>query len=582
MPYLELEEPEGEIEPGEVDLPIPGGMTLRDYQKRAILAVEDGWATYKRQLVVMATGTGKTVTFSKIAQDEVRRGRKVVIVCHTEELIAQAADKLLRCTGIVAGIEKADEYASASDSVVVASIQTLSRENRLLGFPQDHFGLVIIDECHRSLSVTHLRVINYFHFGERSLDPDWVAPLPGEPCERFARILGFTATADRGDRRNLGQIYDHCPRECEFGLLEACREGYLVRPVAKLLPLKIDVEGVKMRGRDLDSQEVAERLTPLLNEIARQIRIEAWDRKTIVWLPSIDSARRLSEALAATGLKANFVSGECPDRAEKIEAFRQAGPGSVMCNAMLLTEGVDIVDVDCGCMLRVTTIRSLLAQAMGRGMRVLPGVIDGLETAAERLAAIAKSAKRMMLILDFTWVSTRLDLVKPVDLVIQRPDLRKQAEETAERTGITDLLDLEATASRDLLVSLQEAAKKHARKAARTLDPLAWAVELGDARLAAYEPETELERRPPTEGMLNFLRRQRIDVSQVTCFGLAREMIARITNRFRMDLATPHQLHFLAQLGFDREKAVVLSQRDATATIDALLSEKKNRHAQRK
>ena len=580
MPYLELEEPEGEIEPGEVDLPIPGGMTLRDYQKRAILAVEEGWATYKRQLVVMATGAGKTIIFAQITEREVRKGRRVLILCHTEELLDQAADKLKRAAGLDAGREKADEYASASDMVVIASIQTLSRENRLLGFAQDHFGLVIADECHRSLSVSYKRILDYFHFGERSLDLDWTAPLPGEDAPRFARILGVTATADRGDRRNLGSQYDHC---CfEFGLLEACREGYLVRPKVRNIPLRIDLTGVKVRGSDLDASEVAERLTPFIAEIARHLAIECSDRKTVCFLPSVESARMLAQACAAAGLDASFVSGACPDRAEKVAAFRAKGRGSLVACAMLLLEGWDDPPVSAVCVLRPTKIRSLFVQAVGRASRTLDGTLDGLATREERLAAIAASAKPDMLIVDFLWTTDRLDLVKPVDLVIQRPDLRKQAEETAERTGITDLLDLEATASRDLLVSLQEAAKKHARKAARTLDPLAWAVELGDARLAAYEPETELERRPPTEGMLNFLRRQRIDVSQVTCFGLAREMIARITNRFRMDLATPHQLHFLAQLGFDREKAVVLSQRDATATIDALLAEKKNRHAQRK
>ena len=125
----------------------------------------------------------------------------------------------------------------------------------------------------------------------------------------------------------------------------------------------------------------------------------------MIWLPSVDSARRLADELRAAGLNASFVSGACPDRAYKIEAFRQAGRGAVICNAMLLTEGVDIADVDCVCMLRPTRIRSLMVQAYGRGTRILPGVIDGLETKEERIQAIAESAKPNMLILDFLWLT---------------------------------------------------------------------------------------------------------------------------------------------------------------------------------
>ena len=105
----------------------------------------------------------------------------------------------------------------------------------------------------------------------------------------------------------------------------ACRDGYLVRPKVKQFPLKVDMRGIRMKGRDLDAHEVAERLTPFLVEIAKRVAEEARDRKTIIWLPSVDSAQRLSEALAKFGLQSNFVSGACPDRAEKIAAFRGAG-----------------------------------------------------------------------------------------------------------------------------------------------------------------------------------------------------------------------------------------------------------------
>jgi len=551
----------------EIDLPLPNGIVARDYQLRALDKIAEGWGTY-RQLVVMATGTGKTVLFSKITEGFVRRGLKVLIVAHTEELLDQAADKLLRATGIKSDREKADEYAGLGAQVVIASIQTLSKDDRLTQFPVGHFALVIVDEAHRSLARSYTKVMCYFHFGEQSLDPAWVMPEPGVDYKPRCLVLGVTATDDRGDRRSLGQFYQHCP--VEYGLIDACRDGYLVRPIVKNLPLQIDIKGVRTRGRDLDAGEVSERLTPLLREIAKHLAAEARDRKTIVFLPSVDAARRLADACTEAGLRASFVSGACPDRADKVAAFRVETVGSVICNAMLFTEGVDIPDVSCICILRPTKIRSLFVQCAGRGSRPLPGVIDGLESKEERTAAIAASAKPNMLILDFLWLSDRLDLVKPVDLVATRADMKDRMDAlTADAAGF-DLLDLEGVATRDLLKSLEAAARKHANKAARVLDPLAWAVDLGDARLAAYEPETDFDRRPATPGQLDLLRRQRIDVDKVTCFGHASAIIGRVMHRYKLHLATPHQLHFLHQLGLPPDRAALLSMSEASATIDVM------------
>lgn len=575
-------------EPESIDVPaesidlMPGGMRPRDYQIRQFQAVKEGWATYSRQLGVGATGTGKTVLFSMVTADEVKAGGRVLIVAHTEELLDQAADKLNLATGLKSEREKAEEFASLGADIVIASIQTLAKTDRLMAFPVGHFTLMIVDEAHRSLARSYLKVMNYFHFGEQSLDDSWVMPAPGEAYKPRCRILGVTATADRGDRRSLGQFYQHAA--FEYGLIDACRDGYLVRPIVHNIPLQggpIDIRGVHTRGNDLDAGEVAERLTPLLREIACHLAVEAAERKTIVFLPSIDAARRLSEACQAAGLPASFVSGACPDRAEKVAKFRIAPQGTVICNAMVLTEGFDAPDVSCVCVLRPTKIRSLFVQCAGRASRPLPGLIDGLATKEERLAAIAASSKPNMMILDFLWLSDRLDLVKPVDLVATRADMVDRMQALASPTASYDLLDLEGVATRDLLKSLEAAARKNANKAARVLDPLAWAVDLGDERLATWEPETEFDRRAPTQGQLEFLRRQRIDADKVRYFGQAQALIGRIMSRYKAKLATPHQLHFLHQLGLPADKASLLTETEAHAAIDRLKADSVARRAAR-
>jgi superfamily II DNA or RNA helicase len=543
-----------------------GTFMLRDYQLDALEKLREGWAQFRRQLAVLATGCGKTVIFSRVAAEEVAAGGRVLILAHTDELLDQAADKLQRSTGLVAEKEKASDRASLSAGVVVGSVQTLCLEARLTGWPENHFALVIVDEAHRSLAPSYQRVLRYFHFGAASLDEGWKMPEPGVPFASHARILGVTATADRGDKRSLGEFYESCP--VDYGLLQAVRDGYLVRPIAHSIPLQIDLRGVKVartgQGSDYDLTEVTARITPFLREIARHIAENARDRKTVCFLPGIETARLLSEALCEQGIDAQFVSGACDDRAEKLEWFDGAGRRTAMCNAMLLTEGWDCPDVSCVCVLRPTKIRSLYVQCVGRGTRPLTGTIDGLGSAAERIAAIAASAKPDLRILDFLWLSDNLSLIKPLDLVAAKPEIR---ERMAKDGSDGDLIHAEERANRDLLKSLERATREHAKKKARVIDPLAWAVSLGDAALATWEPESKWDELPPTPGQISVLEKNGIDLAKVTARGMATRIIDRVFQRQKLGLCTPKQLTFMERLGI--RDAALVTFKEASALIDA-------------
>jgi superfamily II DNA or RNA helicase len=578
---IDFLEDEAEEFPPEVSLPMPNGFALRDYQLRCLQAIKEAWASYSRVLCVLPTGSGKTLLEAYAIKVEVDAGKKVLFIAHTEELLDQAAEKIFRSTGLESEREKADQHASLSASVVIASIQTLAKDARLMGFPDDHFSLVVIDEAHRSLAFSYQKVACYFHFGEASLDEAWVIPEPGFPFKYKARLIGFTATADRGDRRSLGELYQSV---CfEYGMIDACKDGYLVRPIVKNIPLKIDLKGVRISrsqgGADYDKMEVAARLAPILRELAAQIAKEALDRKVIVFLPSVDSAQRMAEAAQEAGFNASFVSGACEDRAEKISAFRAAGAGTLMANAMLLVEGFDAPDVSCVCVLRPTKIRSLWVQCAGRGSRPLTGLIDGMATKEERCAAIAASAKPNLLLLDPLWLSDRLDLIHPIDLVATRAEVRQKMAEAIESGATTDLLSLEATATRDLMKSLEAAARKHANKQARVIDPLSWAVSLGDAALASWEPSTIWDELPATAPQLDFIRKQHIDTTNIVHRGHAQKIIVRLLARMKLHLAPVIQLNFMRQLGVPEEIANTLTKDEASRVIDKILEEKKSRRA---
>ena len=114
-------------------------MELRPYQQAARDAVERDWEEgYRRTLLVLPTGTGKTVVFSKILEDRVRLGDRCLILAHRGELLDQAADKLLQVTGLRCAVEKAEETCMDSwFRCAVGSIQSLQRPSRLERFAPD-------------------------------------------------------------------------------------------------------------------------------------------------------------------------------------------------------------------------------------------------------------------------------------------------------------------------------------------------------------------------------------------------------------------------------------------------------------
>lgn len=151
--------------------------------------MEGEWARgVDRTLLVLPTGCGKTIVFSKIIEDRVRSGDRVLVLAHRGELLNQAADKLLTATGLRCAVEQAQQSALGSwYRVAVGSVQSLMRPKRLAGFAPDYFQTIVIDEAHHVLSDGYLRVLDHF---------------------KGAKVLGVTATPDRGDMRNLGQVFE--------------------------------------------------------------------------------------------------------------------------------------------------------------------------------------------------------------------------------------------------------------------------------------------------------------------------------------------------------------------------------------
>lgn len=425
---------------------------------------------------------------------------------------------------------------------------------------------ILVHNCHHSLAKSFSKVLNYFHYGAGSLVTDWIAPVDGQYIP-FAHALGVTATPELGAKQSLAEFYQK--QSFSYQYLNAVRDGWLVPPVTKNIPLKIDLKGLRTgrtpNGSDFKPGELSERLIPVLEALADQIVAEASDRKGIVFVPSIECARLLADAITRKGLRGIFVSGECLDVDEKTQAFVDAGPGTFLCNACLYVEGADFPDVSCVIPARATKSVGFYKQQIGRGTRVLPGTVDHLPTADLRRAAIAASAKPNLLILDPLWISDRIDLCDAYDLFTDKPEVKAKMK-------VSGAAPTEATAEqaeRDFIKALEKEAKKHARKSARTIDPLAWALSIGDAALANWVPETAWDSNPPTSGQVDFLRKHGIDCANIKYKGLASKIVGRVISRINLGLATASQLDFMHKLGLDEQKCATMTIREASALIDA-------------
>lgn len=490
------------------------GQELRPYQQQARDRIHAEWdAGHTRTLLVLPTGTGKTIVFASVAADQVRAGDRVLILAHRGELLEQAADKLQRSTGLVSAVEKAE--STRLDSwfrVVVGSVQTLQRTARLERFPQDYFGTIIIDEAHHAITDGYRRILDYFS---------------------GAKVLGVTATPDRGDMRNLGEVFDSLA--FEYKLTDAIKEGYLCKIMAQTIPLQLDITSVTMSGGDYAVGDLGTALDPYLEQIAAEMARRCKSRKTVVFLPLIKTSQKFRDLLNTYGFRAAEVNGQSDDRRQVLADF-DAGKYNVLCNSMLLTEGWDCPSVDCVVVLRPTKVRSLYSQMVGRGTRLSPGKTD-------------------LLLLDFLWMTDKHELCRPADLVCEDRTVARQMTEHLAETGCPeDIEEAAAQASEDVVAQREEALAKQLeeqrRKKAKLVDPLQYEMSIQAEDLAGYVPAFGWEAGPPSEQQTAALEKLGILPDAVESAGKAALLLDRLNKRRDEGLTTPKQIRCLEKYGF--------------------------------
>ena len=368
-----------------------GDINLRPHQVEASDATVTAIRAGRNPLVTMATATGKTYTFVDVVRRVLKKNQRALVVTHRLEIIEQIAASVERL-GMSVDVEQGKRRARRSSSVVVSSVQTMSKTKSR--WPRDAFAVMIIDEAHHSVAKSYKGIV-----------------------ERFdCPVAGFTATPDRLDGEHLGQVFDHVAYDLNIAV--AVERGLIAPIVQRSIRVdSIDVSMVKERNGDLTREELSSVLTGIeaLQGVAVPLLDCIGNRRTIVFTPTVEHARVLTRVLnrMRDGC-AEVVSGEdsADFRAATLAEF-EAGRFQILVNCELFTEGFDSPSVSCIAMARPTKSRALYQQCVGRGTRLHPD-------------------KENVLVLDFCGNAGEHQLITAIDLFARKTDSAKVIRDAKE------------------------------------------------------------------------------------------------------------------------------------------------------
>ena len=339
-------------------------MLLRPYQEVAVSDASAALDKHNNTIVVAPTGAGKTIMMSALIGKRHKKGKRVLVLQHRDELVEQNSIKFNKVnpyitTSIVNGTIK-----HWDGEAVFSMVQTMSRDANLRHRPK--FDMVVIDESHHAAARTYQKIID--------------AVL--EDNEK-AEIVGFTATPNRGDGKGLKSVFNNCSHQIELTTL--IREGFLVKPTAYVIDVGVqgELNEVRQLANDFDMEQVEAIMNrTIINErVVKEWLEKASDRKTVVFCSTIRHANALLNEFIANNINAEIVTGETPsnERADILQSL-EFGDVQVVINVAVLTEGFDAPPVSCIVLTRPCSYKSTMVQMIGRGLRIIdqeihPGLI---------------------------------------------------------------------------------------------------------------------------------------------------------------------------------------------------------------
>lgn len=322
-------------------------IALRPHQERALEQLREGFAAgHRRQILVMPTGAGKTITAAQIAISAREKGNVALFLVDRIALADQAVETMRRVGLTTSVIRGAETDIVAGHDVIVASIQTLNRRRHL-----PDANLLIVDECH-ILHRAHANIL-----------------------QRWSNVpaIGLTATPFA---RGLGQYFSRLV--VPTSIRDLTNDGFLV-PVAPYGPAKFNVDGVKSHAGDYAVGELSAAVNRV--EIHADV-VSTWQRlgeqrSTLVFGVDIAHSKALAASFGAAGVVTEHLDGytDSEDRQQSIARFK-SGETKVLCSVACLAVGFDAPNASCLVLARPTKSLTMHLQQIGRGLRPFEGKED--------------------------------------------------------------------------------------------------------------------------------------------------------------------------------------------------------------
>lgn len=585
-------------------------MKLRPYQQECVAAVMKKFEASRSTLMVLATGTGKTVISAHIADAMLAKGR-VLVLAHRDELIRQAADKFQRVTGHLPAIEKADEFVNEEDlhgksQIIISSFQTQNSgtgdRKRMMRFNPKEFSMVWCDEAHHCLAPTFRAVVDYYMAGNPEL-----------------KLLGCTATPDRADGEELGKIFETVAYDYEIP--HAIRDGWLVPvhqrsvTIAGLDFAKIRTTAGDLNGADLEavmmyeknlhgivfaSLEISAGLEAgaLADAVASENPDEQVGaimggrpiRRTLIFCVTVAHAERVAEILCRWKKDAaESVDGsmKMEDRRSVFERFK-SGHTSFLCACMVPTEGFDAPHCEIIVLARPSKSRPLVCQMIGRGTRPteeLADLLGNIESAEDRRMAIANSIKPKCTVLDFVGNCGRHKLVSCADILgssAHEDFIIDRAKEIIESGGDIDVEDAIEQAEEEAEVERQIAATREEAEFADMLneqenrmiasrESIVAVAQYSVRDVNSIEPKREIKPGGASDKQIEFL--VKLGVKRETAIGYGSRQAGAVITQLKNTRCTVGQASYLRRLGYREEQIEALNFEQAMAAIEAAKSE---------
>jgi superfamily II DNA or RNA helicase len=429
---------------------------LRDYQEEAsqntITAIQSGKGN---GLIILPTGTGKTVTFVEIAKriadnNLLGSDKKTLVLVHRVELVDQAEKAFKQIFGeeAVSIVSAGRDSREFGGKVVVAGVQTLATPGMLEKLKPDEFGLVIVDETHHVIADTwqniiqHLGLTNENGFGVRS---------------KGQFLLGVTATPDRNDGVHISKVYSDGILFSK-PLIWFILNKYLLRPHGVLIRTSAKLANVS-RGTRGDYQDeelgIAMSKDAVLQEVVNAYEKTSPGKRTLVFTASVPHAHALAKAFnvgqEGGKIRAATIDGTMdPDTRQKLIEDHQAGRLDILINFGVLTEGYDDPGLEVIINARPTNSRSLYVQMIGRGLRPDP---DHPERKTVLIMDITSSAAEHSLEIDLArlfgleYVEAGLpplDIVEVLEKGQEKQKRKSKSDEDKDEIFVEDISDQEA------------------------------------------------------------------------------------------------------------------------------------------